>query len=105
MKLQIEQLESMQPLGKVTIHSLDWMLYQVSIEHKNHRHILYNGSAPFRSRNLLEIREMFQFMDVESFTLLRPKSIYDEMIGQPECMFEDCFEVPLIWPKAKNLKH
>jgi hypothetical protein len=105
MKIQISDLARLQPLGKVVVHSIDWMLYQVSVEHQGKQYFIYDGDTPFSSNNLLEIREMFQFLEVERFALLRPKSIYDEMIGQPECMFSDSFEVPLIWPKAKAVKH
>ncbi|WP_415885466.1 DUF6482 family protein [Neptuniibacter sp. QD37_6] len=105
MKLQIEDIHDLEPIDKVIIHSLDWMLYQVTVESEGQERPLYQGDSPFKSRSLLEIQEIFQFVDVEHYTLRRPNSAYDEMVGQPPSFFPDSFKPPLPWKQIADTRH
>jgi len=105
MKLQIEDLSDLEPIDKVIIHSIDWMIYQVTVSAEGEDRLLYQGSSPFRCKNLLEIQEIFQQIYVEYFGLRRPNSAYDEMVGQPPSGFPDSFEIPLPWKKVTVTTH
>lgn len=105
MKLQIEDVTDLNPIDKVIVHSIDWMTYQVFIIYQGKQHVLYQGKDPFNSRNLLDIQELFQCLDVESYVLRRPSSAYDEMVGQPENVFLDSFEISLPWKYLATTSH
>lgn len=97
MKLQLTDLEHLLQIEEVKVHSVDWMIYQVTVQFDGQTKLLYNGERPFRCRNLLEIRALFEFLPVERYILVRPDSAYDEMVGQPEAAFSDALEIELYW--------
>lgn len=101
MKLQLSDLAELEPIERVTIHSIDWMIYQVSLTIDDQEKLLYQGQHPFRFHNLLQVRELFELLDVRRYRLLRNNSAYDEMIGQPEPLFSDTLEVELFWKKVE----
>lgn len=105
MKLQIEDLSDLEPIDKVIIHSIDWMIYQVTVSAEGEDRLLYQGNSPFRCKNLLEIQEIFQPIHVEYFGLRRPNNAYDEMVGQTTSVFLDSFEIPLPWKKVTVTTH
>ena len=104
-KLQITDLSDLQPIELIQIHSLDWMLYQVSISSNDTQRLLYDGDYPCRFHNLLQIKELFETMSVIRYQLIRDNSAYDEMIGQPEALFSDAIAVDLFWKQVENTRH
>ncbi|MDF2182104.1 DUF6482 family protein [Neptuniibacter sp. CAU 1671] len=105
MKLQLADLAGVASITQVTIHSIDWMIYQVSLEIDGKELLLYAGEAPFRSRNLLQIKELFETLPVTKYRLGRPTSAYDEMVGQPTPMFSDALETELFWQRIDAVRH
>ncbi|MFW1677879.1 DUF6482 family protein [Pontibacter sp. JAM-7] len=105
MKLQFSDLPGLQPIERVTVHSIDSMIYQVSVTVGGKRHLLYQGQQPFRCHNLLQVKELFQLLEVEHYLLQRPASAYDEMVGQPVPMFNDAMETDLCWRQVKVSMH
>lgn len=104
-KLQIRELDKLQPISQVIIHSIDWMIYQVSVVEGMQTRLLYSGDSPFRCHNLLQIKELFQLLDVSEYLLERKNSAYDEMIGQPAPLFSDCMRVHLPWKRLVITTH
>ena len=97
MKLQFSNLPALQPLQQVKIHSIDWMIYQISVRSQQGEQLLYEGDQPFRCRNLDTIKELFEPFTVEQFILLRGCSVYDEMVGQSQPLFSDSMSLDLAW--------
>ncbi len=104
-KLQISDISALQPIDLIQIHSLDWMLYQVSISSNNTQKLLYKGQTPYRFHNLLQIKELFETLEVHRYQLIRDNSAYDEMIGQPEALFSDAIAVDLFWKHVITTHH
>ena len=102
MKLQFNDLTQFPVIDRVNIHSVDWMIYQISIVINGQEKLVYDGEQPFRCRNLLEVRALFETLNVGKYFLLRPDSAYDEMIGQPQPVFSDSIAIELHWPKLNE---
>ena len=97
MKLQLTDLAHLTRITEVKVHSVDWMIYQVTVQFDGQSKLLYDGDKPFRCRNLLEIRALFELLPVQRYLLVRPESTYDEMVGQPQAIFSDALEIELHW--------
>lgn len=83
MTISLKQLQQFPRIEKLTIHSLDLMLYQVSVELDGQEiYVTDNHGKLLRSHNLLSIQALFEGWPIEHL-LLRHESAYDEMIGQP----------------------
>jgi len=80
-------------IDKVTIHSLESNLYQVSIQHNEEEHYLtQNNGDILSSHNKLHLQSLFSNVKVKRMVLSHV-SAYDEMIGLPST--NNCLEVPL----------
>lgn len=104
-KLQITELGNLQPIELIQIHSLDWMIYQVTVSQGEKRQLLYDGQAPCKFYNLIQIKELFETLDVKHYQLVRDNSAYDEMVGQPETLFSDTIACELFWKQVNNIQH
>ena len=94
MTISLKQLQQLPRIEKLTIHSLDLMLYQVSVElNGSELYVTDNQGRLLRSHNLLSIQALFEGWPIERITL-RHESAYDEMIGQP-VGGDNRLEVPL----------
>ena len=94
MKLSFGQFKSLAPC-KVVVHSLDQALYQVTVIKGGQEHLLVeDGGKAFRRHSIGEVVEVLRFMPVES-AVLRQRSAYDEMVGQPLREGDNVLEVPL----------
>ncbi|WP_421870217.1 DUF6482 family protein [Motiliproteus sp.] len=101
MKLHLSDLQQMQPISKVVIHSLEQMSYQVSVTKDEQENLLYSGDAPYCSRSLTEIRELMESLQVDQY-VLRHDSTYEEMIGLPDDAAETALEIPLGWNRPTH---
>lgn len=94
MKLRISDLASYPSLKKVIVHSVDQMLYIITVVIDDHEHLLYkNDGRPFRTSRMSEIHQALAQANAEE-TVLRQQSPYDEMIGHPPKAGENTLEVP-----------
>ncbi|MEM1110808.1 MAG: DUF6482 family protein [Pseudomonadota bacterium] len=94
MKLPFKQFRALEPCD-VIVHSLDQALYQVIVMRDNREHLLVEDDGrPFRRHSLQEVVEVLRLMPVAS-ALLRQRSAYDEMIGQPPREGDNVMELPL----------
>lgn len=94
MKLRIADLASYTSLEKVIVHSVDQMLYIITIVIDGQEHLLYkNDGRPFRTGRMSEIHQALARANAEE-TVLRHDSPYDEMIGHPPKEGANTLEVP-----------
>ncbi|WP_136678507.1 DUF6482 family protein [Neptunomonas sp. XY-337] len=100
MKLQLSDLANLQPIKRVVIHSIDWMIYQVTVEIEGKERLLYEDEKPLRFHNMIQIKELMETLKVESYVLRRDNSTYDEMVGQQSTDFKDTFETALPWKQV-----
>lgn len=95
MKATRSQLEQMQPLDKVIIHSLDLALYQASVISQSQEFYLADEQGRLiRSRCTLDMQGHFRGLEFKQM-VLRHQSAYDEMLGMPERTDSNALEVPL----------
>jgi len=98
-KIKVSDLTHLQPIERIIVHGLDYMLYQVLLEIDGHERLLYNDNGtPYRCHGTVDIRDMFAPYEYKE-VILRQSSAYDEMIGQPSREAPNTLEVPLFWPK------
>lgn len=94
MKLHVADLAKYPSLSKVIVHSLDQMLYIITVVIDGREHLLYRDDGrPFRTNRLSEIHSVLAPAIIEE-TVLRQQSAYDEMIGQPLREGDNTLEVP-----------
>ncbi len=94
MKLRIADLASYPSLKKVIVHSIDQMLYIITVVIDGHEHLLYaNDGRPFRTSRISEVHQALAQANAEE-TVLRQQSPYDEMVGQPPREGDNTLEVP-----------
>jgi hypothetical protein len=94
MTISLHELQKLPRIETLVIHSLDLMLYQVSVELEGVEHyVTDNQGKLLRSHNLLSIQALFEGWPIDSMRL-RQQSAYDEMIGQP-IRDSNQLEVPL----------
>ncbi|TGD72830.1 hypothetical protein E4634_13580 [Mangrovimicrobium sediminis] len=86
----------------VVVHSLDMALYQVTLQIDGGEHLLAEDSGrPLRSRNLVSLLELLSRLPVAS-AVLRQRSAYDEMVGQPLRDGDNALELPLVLPEVEQ---
>ncbi len=91
------ELEKVNVIEKVKIHSLMPNLYQVSVIIAGEEFYLEDSKGRHISRpNKIELQQMFEGMNVGQ-TVLCHQSAYDEMVGQPMGT-GNVLEVPLGMP-------
>lgn len=101
MKLHLSDLQEMQPLNKVVIHSFEQVSYQVSVTKGDQENLLYYGDDPYCSHSLVEIRDLMESLQVDQY-VLRHDSAYEEMIGLPSQEGQTTLEIPLTWSKRAH---
>ncbi|MFA5548515.1 MAG: DUF6482 family protein [Porticoccaceae bacterium] len=95
MKILLDHLAAHQPIPRVIIHSLDASIYQVSVEIDGSERPLWETPERLLSRrNLTALRELFAGLAIGAL-VLRQRSAYDEMVGQPLREGANTLEVPL----------
>lgn len=94
MKLTIREALRRQP-RRLVIESVDLSLYIVSIELEGELALLVDESRkPLKTRNLLAMKELLTPLAAYP-AVLRQRSAYDEMCGQPFLPADNTLEVPL----------
>lgn len=84
MLISLQELQRQPVIDTLVIHSLDLMLYQVSVILDGHEHyVTDNHGKLLRSHNLVSIQALFEGWPILEMRL-RQSSAYDEMIGQPQ---------------------
>lgn len=95
MKLALKNLQSLQPIEKLVIHSFECSLYQASVRRNGEDVFITDQQGRLlRSRSVLEMQAHFRDLEVVSM-VLRQTTPYDEMIGQPLRTGDNALEVPL----------
>ena len=95
-KLSLKELGELQTVESLFVHSLERMIYQVSLITGGEEYLLYrDANTPFRSASLTEIKELFLDKPIGA-AYLRHDSPYDEMIGQPN-RASNRLEISLGW--------
>lgn len=96
MTITLKQLAALSSLDKVIIHSFDMSLYLVSVEINGEEQYLVDNKTglPVKERHHIALQKLFENNNVGA-TVLRQKSAYDEMVGQPARAADNMMEVPL----------
>lgn len=95
--MKLSDLEKIETIEKVKIHSLAPNLYQVSIIVNGEEHfILDDLGRHLSSHNKIELQKIFEHRHVLKSVLCH-QSAYDEMVGQP-IGSSNVLEVPLGMP-------
>ena len=95
--LDLYELNEIARVDKLIVHSLERMIYQVSIELNNETHWLVDSSGqPARFQHTEQIRELFQDNELVSAVMHLPTT-FDEMIGRPAQEHAVACEIPLGW--------
>lgn len=90
----ISDLVHHQPLQKVTVHSLDMSLYQVSVWIDNIEFYVKDSNGQLlRANSPVEIQKRLDGIEYLQM-VLRQESAYDEMVGQPVRGSSNALEVP-----------
>ncbi|MCY0966871.1 DUF6482 family protein [Parathalassolituus penaei] len=83
MLISLRELQRQPLIDTLVVHSLDLMLYQVSVVLDGRElYVTDNQGKLLRSHNLVSIQALFEGWPVAEMRL-RQSSAYDEMIGQP----------------------
>jgi hypothetical protein len=83
-----------QPLPKVTVHSIDMALYQVSVMIDGFEfYVKENNGEYLRARSPVEVQKRLDGIEYVQM-VLRHESAYDEMVGQPTRQGSNALEVP-----------
>ncbi|MCV6611337.1 MAG: DUF6482 family protein [Amphritea sp.] len=95
--LDLYELNEIARVDKLIVHSLERMIYQVSIELNNETHWLVDSSGqPARFQHTEQIRKLFQDIELVSAVMHLPTT-FDEMIGRPALEHAVACEIPLGW--------
>ncbi len=95
MSISMAEVRKLAHIPKVIVHSLDLMLYQVSIELDGTEHMVTDSKGKMlRAHSTLEMQTLFEDLPVAKL-VLRHQSAYDEMINQPLRQGSNMLEVPL----------
>lgn len=83
-KFTLSHLRALTCIEQVIVHSLEHMIYQVTVTLDDQERLLYTDQGkPYKGQSLEEVRELFEDVQVNN-AYLRHDSAYDEMIGQPQ---------------------
>lgn len=94
MKLLYKNLHKVK-IEKLIINSLEQALYQAIVVVDGVEQVIWKDDMKtLLTRNLTEMREFFEHMDIKEM-VLRHESPYDEMVGHPEKGTDNRLEVPL----------
>ena len=95
MLMTIENVNKLDFIEKIIIHSIDLSLFQVSIVHDDKEYFVTDSSgALLRSTDKLRLQVKFRKCNFGEMSL-RHQSAYDEMIGLSEKPSSNLLEVPL----------
>ncbi|MBN0988863.1 DUF6482 family protein [Amphritea pacifica] len=96
-QLEISELEALNHINQVTVHSLERMIYQVTLQLGETTAMLTNAQGkPARFENIGQIRELLQHARIDSAVMLLPTT-FDEMIGRPPLANDSRCEILLGW--------
>ncbi|RDL42679.1 hypothetical protein DN730_18410 [Marinomonas piezotolerans] len=77
------ELDELDVIDVVRVHSLAANLYQLSVIINGQEHFVEDRlGRPITSHNKLELQNLFKHKNVEKMVLYH-RSAYDEMVGQP----------------------
>lgn len=92
--ISMASLRQVLEIEKVIVHSLDQVLYQVSVILSGQEYyVVDKKSKLIRSHSILSIQALFDGLNYKAM-VLRQQSAYDEMVGQPP-KGDNTLEVPL----------
>ncbi|MGO2010467.1 MAG: DUF6482 family protein [Pseudoalteromonas sp.] len=93
MAIKLSELGQHQPIQKVILHSLEMVLYQVSVMINNVEYYVTDDKGEFiRGLSPLDIQKRLKHLSYAQM-VLRHISAYDEMCGQPEKCASNMLEV------------
>jgi hypothetical protein len=95
MKITLQELADFGVIDKLVIESVDLSLYIArAVVAGEERLIADRHGATLKTRNLLEMKQQLAGLDVAQL-VLRQRSAYDEMVGQPQWDCDNALEVGL----------
>ena len=95
MKVTLQELAALGTVEKLVIESVDLSLYIArAVVEGEERLLADRHGATLKTRNLLEMKQQLAGLDVEQL-VLRQRSAYDEMVGQPQWDCDNALEVGL----------
>lgn len=95
MKISLAEFCLLDERLPVVIHSLECALYQASVVFPEQERLLTDeNGATLRCYSIGAMRSLLREAPVASL-LLRQRSAYDEMVGQPPRLGSNLLEVPL----------
>ncbi len=98
MPVSLETLKCSPTIEKVVVDSLESSLYQCSVVMAGEEFLVVDPRGqPLRSSCVVKMQDLFDGLPVKAM-VLRQRSAYDEMIGQPLRCGENTLEVPLGYP-------
>ena len=97
MRMTISEIRQLQPIDKLTLHSLESMLYQVSVESRGVScWVADEQGQPYRTHSLSEMKDNLSHLQIRQ-VILQHDSSYDEMIGLDSEVDSSPLEVELNW--------
>jgi len=95
MKISYKALAGRTTIDKLVIESVDLSLYIArAVIDGSERLVVDNKGQTVKTRNLLEMKEMLSALNIAEL-VLRQRSAYDEMVGQPAWDCDNALEVSL----------
>ncbi|BCL71731.1 conserved hypothetical protein [Vibrio nigripulchritudo MADA3029] len=95
MKMPISKLEKYFSVDKLVVHSLDMSLYQLSaVIDGEEWFITEEDGQLIRAWSVVDIQRRYRNVEAKE-KVLRQESAYDEMVGCPDKVTSNMFEVPI----------
>ncbi len=95
MKLAVTEFEQFRVSVPAVIYSLDRGLYQVMVVVDGEERLLVeDGGRAVRRHSIEAVRGLLRGLPVASL-VMRHRSAYDEMVGQPARLCDNTLEIPL----------
>lgn len=95
MKITLQELAKLGVIDKLVIESVDLSLYIArAVVADEERLVTDRHGATLKTRNLLEMKQQLAGLNMAQL-VLRQRSAYDEMVGQPQRDCDNALEVGL----------
>lgn len=95
MKVTLKELAALGTIDKLVIESVDLSLYIVrALVGEDEQLVTDAQGRTLKTRNLLEMKQLLAGLDPAQL-VLRQRSAYDEMVGQPRWDCDNALEVDL----------
>lgn len=95
MKVTLRELADLGTIEKLVIESVDLSLYIVrAVISGEERLVVDRRGGTLKTRNLMEMKQLLAGLDAAQL-VLRQRSAYDEMVGQPRWDCDNALEVGL----------